>query len=40
MPAVLKNVLTFKKFSVKVQKNSMQDERRREMHGLVEWIGK
>lgn len=40
MPIVLKNVLTLNKFSMKIQKNSMQDGRRREMPVLVEWIGK
>lgn len=39
MPMVLKNVLTLNKFSMKLQKNSMQDGRR-EMHVLVEWVGK
>lgn len=34
MPVDLKNALTFNKFSMKVQKNSMQDGRRREMHVL------
>lgn len=40
MPMVLYNVLTLNKFSMKIQKNSMQYGRRKEMHVLVEWIGK